>query len=249
MDPIEFEVEVRLWRRQRLEIATLLYWTGFALLGTYAATILALFWPVLFYLSAWQLRLSATLREGAFLPLLGATLVVLAGFMKPSVVMFVRSMRRVRALSIWAAFGFVLLIPLQTYAGANQLRSAGEDANRRLQQLSQASKAIESSTTELALRQAILQLPGISAPQLPERFAQEVPQVRARLSDVLRPQIKAAEKKVKSELSKSWQNWLLKAIREALVAGFFAVGFAGIGQSAPQRPTLLMRISSLSQFR
>jgi hypothetical protein len=210
---------------------------------------LAFAWPVQLLRPAWQLRLIESLREGAFLPLLGAMVIVLAGLLQPSNEDLLRPVRRVRALALWAAIGFALLIPLQTYAGVSQLRSAAADASRRLDALSQATKAIENARTETALRQAILQVPGISAPQLPERFNQTVPQVRARLSAALRPRIKAAENSIQEELSKRWQSWLRKAIRDALVAGFFAVGFAGIGQTAPQSPTLLMRLSSLFRRR
>ena len=249
MDPILLEEEGTHRWHEFWEVATLLYWGGFALLGTYIASVLALAWPVQLLRPAWQLRLIDTLREGAFLPLLGAMVIVLAGLLQPSNDDLLLPVRRVRALAVWAAIGFALLIPLQTYAGASQLRNAAADANRRLDVLGQATKAIENASTETALRQAILQVPGISAPQLPERFNQTVPQVRARLSAALRPRIKAAENSIQDELAKRWQSWMLKAIRDALVAGFFAVGFAGIGQTAPQRPTLLMRLSSLFRRR
>jgi len=248
-DPILLEEEGTRRRRELWDVATLLFWGGFALLGVYISTILALAWPVQLLLPAWQLRLIESLREGAFLPLLGAMAIVLAGLLQPTNEDLLRPVRRVRALAVWAAIGFALLIPLQTYAGVKQLRNAAADANRRLYVLSQATKAIENASTETALRQAILQVPGISAPQLPERFNQTVPQVRARLSSALRPRIKASENAIQEELSKRWQNWLRKAIRDALVAGFFAVGFAGIGQAAPQRPTLLKRLSSLFRRR
>lgn len=245
MDPIKLEEDRSHRRREIWEVATLLYWGGFALLGVFIATILTLLWPVQLLQAAWQLRLTEGLRGGAFLPLLGAMVIVLAGLLQPSNEDLLRPVRRVRALAIWASIGFVLLIPLQTYAGVQQLRSAAADANRRLGVLSQATKAIENADSETALREAILQLPGSPARQLPARFNQPVPQVRAQLSAALRPRIKAAETAIQDELSKRWQSWLLKAIRDALVAGFFAVGFAGIGQTAPQRSTLLMRFASL----
>jgi hypothetical protein len=140
------------------------------------------------------------------------------------------------------------LIPLQTYAGVSQLRSAAADASRRLDALSQATKAIENARTETALRQALRQVPGVPL-RLPEPLGEPVPKVRSQLSAALRPRIKAAENSIQEELSKRWQSWLRKAIRDALVAGFFAVGFAGIGQTAPQSPTLLMRLSSLFRRR
>lgn len=84
MDPIKLEEEGTRRRRELWEVATLLYWGGFALLGAYIATILALAWPVHLLLPAWQLRLIESLREGAFLPLLGAMVIALAGLLQPT---------------------------------------------------------------------------------------------------------------------------------------------------------------------
>jgi hypothetical protein len=248
MDPIQLEEEGTRRRRELWEVATLLYWGGFALLGTYIASVLALAWPVQLLRPAWQLRIIDTLREGAFLPLLGAMVIVLAGLLQPSDDALVLPVRRVRALAVWASIGFALLIPLQTFAGVNQLRNAGAEANRRVAALGQATKVIENARTETALRQALRQVPGVTL-RLPEPLGEPVPKVRSQLSAALRPRIKAAETAIQDELAKRWQSWMLKAIRDALVAGFFAVGFAGIGQSAPQRPTLLMRLSSLFRRR
>lgn len=248
MDPIQLEEEGTRRQRELWEVATLLYWGGFALLGAYLTTVLASAWPVQLLVPAWQLRLIENLREGAFLPLLGAMVIVLAGLLQPSNDDLLLPVRRVRALAVWAAIGFALLIPLQTYAGFKQLRSAGAEANRRVAALGQATKAIENARTETALRQALRQVPGVTL-RLPDPLGEPVPKVRSQLSAALRPRIKAAETAIQDQLSKRWQSWLLKAIRDALVAGFFAVGFAGIGQTAPQSPTLLMRLSSLFQRR
>jgi hypothetical protein len=226
------------------DIAAALYWAGFALFGAYITNLLLVAWPLALLQPAWQERLARGLVEGAIYPLVGACLVLLAGLLDPKHDALARRVRRVRALAMGAALGFALLIPLQTLAGVRLLRAAAADGQQRLQQVRRATEAMEKSTTASELRSAILQIPGIEAPQLPATFNRPVPELRARLVERLRPQIKAVENRLEEELAQRWQNWLLKALRDALMAGFFAVGFAAIGRSAPRRPTLLWSLTN-----
>lgn len=61
------------------------------------------------------------------------------------------------------AIGYLLLIPVQIYAGVKLLRSEQQDAAQLLSQASRAVKAIEASTTEAELRRAFEQIPGAKA--------------------------------------------------------------------------------------
>lgn len=227
------------------DIASVLYWAGFALFGVYVTNQLLLAWPVALLQPAWQERVARSLVEGAIFPLVGSCLVLLAGLLDPQRKVLARRVRRVRALAMGAAIGFALLIPLQTLAGVRLLRAAASDGQQRLAQVRRATEAMEKSTTAEELRSAILQIPGIEAPQLPATFNRPVPELRARLVERLRPRIKAVENRLEEELAQRWQNWMLKALRDALLAGFFAVGFAAIASSSPRSPSLLWRLTHL----
>lgn len=224
-------------------IATALYWAGFALFGAYITNMLLVAWPVALLQPAWQERIGRALVEGAIYPLVGSCLMLVAGLIYPNHEALARRIRRVRALAMGAAIGFALLIPLQTLAGVRLLRAAAAEGQQRLQQVRRATEAMEKSATASELRAAILQIPGIQAPQLPATFNRPVPELRARLVERLRPQIKAVENRLEEELANRWQSWFLKALRDALMAGFFAVGFAAIGRSSPRRPTLLWSLT------
>jgi hypothetical protein len=250
MDPFRLMEDPDDRRARNLrEVATVLFWGGFALLGVFISTVLAASWPVQLVQPAWQEKIITSLREGAFLPLLGSGAILVAGLFHPDDPNLQKAVRRVRTLAIWAAIGFALMIPLQTYAGVKQILSSAAEANGKLQLVRRATKEIENARTETDLRRAILQIPGISGQQLPESLGQPVPQLRSRLIAALQPRIKASETNLETQLSNLWQNWMLKAFRDALLAGFYAVGFSAIGQSASQRYTLLQRVSFLFNRR
>jgi hypothetical protein len=170
--------------------------------------------------------------------LMGAVLLVLAQLLNPKEVALEQRVRLVRRLASWAAIGFVLLIPLQAYSGVTLLRERTRRESRELDQIEQATKAIEAATTESDLRIAIGRFPG-SPPNLPARFNQPFGELRDRLADQLRPRLKEAEDRLAEARRNRWQAWLKKWLRDGVYSLFLALGFAAIGQAGPDRPTLL----------
>ncbi len=211
--------------------------------GVYLTTALASAWPVALLQPAWQERLGRSLINGAVFPLVGACLVVLASVLQPASDTLARRMRRVRRLACGAAIGFVLLIPLLTVTGVQQLNRSAIEGRQRLEQVRRATVKLQQAGTAAELREALLQIPGIEPPQLPASFNQPVPELRARLLERLEPRLNALETRLQSELSELWQRWLLRLLRDALSAGFLAVSFAAIGRPGSHGPSLLGRLS------
>jgi hypothetical protein len=166
----------------------------------------------------------------------------LAQYLNRDSVSLERLLQRIRALAVWASLGFVLLIPLQAAAGMRQLRSGEAQVRQRLQQVSKATDAIEKASTAAELRAAILQVPGIQAPQLPATFPQPIDQVRSRLLERLRPRLKAVETRLQNQMRQAWQQWVKDTARDSLMAGFLAIGFAALGRPSASKPPLLWSV-------
>lgn len=220
------------------DAASVLQWTGISLLGIFLTLLIFSAWPVALLQPAWLHRVSDNVQNLAINALMGAVLLVLAQLLNPRHVALERRVRLVRRLASWATIGFLLLIPLQAFTGVRLLGERSEQENRELARIEQATKAIETATTEAELRTAIGRFPGGSQ-NLPARLNQPFEELRDRLADQLRPRLKQAEARLAEARAGRWQAWLKKWLRDGVYSLFLALGFAAIGQAGPDRPTLL----------
>ncbi len=98
-----------------------MHWVGVAMLGFFLVSVGFQAWPVALIQPAWMQKMTTALIGGGVTPLMGALLLAAAHVVDPEAEHLARRARLVRRLASWVAIGYVLLIPVQLYAGVQQL--------------------------------------------------------------------------------------------------------------------------------
>ncbi|MFM7264150.1 MAG: hypothetical protein ACKOZW_00835 [Cyanobium sp.] len=186
----------------------------------------------------WQLQLGDSLRGTASVPLVATALLLFAQRLDPEAEAIERRVTLVRRLCLAVALGFLLLIPLQISAGTSQMAQASSGESRQLREIQRTSLAIEQAQTPDALNQAIAQLPGLPS-NFSGTFTRPIAEVRTILLNQIRPQIRTLETRITQARSDRMQAALRLFIFDGITALGYAIGFAAIGRSADDMPTLL----------
>jgi len=242
-----------------LELSLVLQQIGYGLIGLFLAFLFKLVLPVALLQSAWQLQLANALRSTALFPLLGAVLLLLAQLLRSQSRSLADQVLWVRRLAFMAALGFLLLIPLQTYAGLKLLGAGNSGELRALRQVKAVAEEIRLANSEASMKLAISHLPGAPA-QIQGTFTKPIDQVRAVVLEQLQPQIQRADSRLAELRKLRLKGGLLGWITDGLAALALAVCFAAIGQLQEEGSSLLLhllnlpdlirfRLSELSQAR
>jgi len=223
--------------RSLQDLADPLKWIGIALLGTYVVTVVAAALPVKLLDPAWINRVCGSLRGGVSFPLEAMALFLIGAFLQrsgkePSYV------SDLRWLSRWAALGFLLMIPLQSWAGMKLIDSATEVQKSRLEPAESALKAVYAATNGDQLLEAIRSIPG-APPNIGGRLEEPVAKVRERLISEIEPQVRQQKQQLKEVIGSIRRDSLIALVKDGVVALVSALAFAAIGRSKPYRPTLL----------
>lgn len=213
------------------------YGVALALLGIYAVTVLAAALPLQLLQPSWIERICGSLRGGVSFPLIALVLLLVADLDTVSPVES-RQLTLIRRWASFAALGFVLMIPLQTWAGIAVVQQFTANEKSELLPYTRALAAIRIADSEEALIRALASIPGTPA-NIGGRLKEPLPQVRRQLLSQIEPQLNARQLQFKALQSERLQQGLLRWIKDAFVALFAAAGFAAAGRRAPDRPTLL----------
>lgn len=220
------------------EAAFVLQWLAVALLLAYLISVLAAIYPFALLDPAWQQAFCDNVRGGASFPAVACGLFVVALQFDPLVQPLQGQLVTLRRLALVASIGFLLLIPLQAHAGFALLQQAKEQDLGAVRELAVVIQNLRNATSEPGLRQAIAGLPG--APRLEgRRFNAPFESVRDSLVRQLEPQMREAEARVRRQAKSRLPATVYRTIREAVMAGAFALGFAAFGQPGLGQPTLL----------
>jgi hypothetical protein len=224
------------------EVCFALYWAGFALLGIYAITVLAAAWPLRLLDPAWIERVCGSLRGGVSFPIIALVLILLGAYLdNPQ--SSSTYLPRLSWLSFWVALGFVLMVPLQTWASVSLLVRLGDLEQAQIGVYSRGLERIRLATTEAQLAGAISSIPG--APVItPGSLTVPLPQARQMLIQQIEPQLRLRSNQLKEEAERRWKGAMPRLFKDALVAIFSALSFAAIGRNTPDGPALLERILS-----
>ena len=226
--------------RSSQDLGEALKWIGFALLGTYVVTVVAAALPVKLLDPAWINRVCGSLRGGASFPLESVALFLIGGFLdcsgkEPPLI------TRVRRLARWAALGFLLLIPLQSWAGLKLIDTAIEAQKARLAPADNALSAVYAATNADQLVEAIRRIPG-APPNISGRFEEPLPKVRERLISEIGPQVRQQKEQLKAVIGTIRRDSLIALVKDGVVALLSALAFAAVGRSKPYRSTLLQKL-------
>ncbi len=212
-----------------------------ALFVVFVAVVIASSLPPRLLDPTWQLRFTASLINNGTIAVLGLVLMWLASILLPASGRLRARRDQISALAAAAAIGYLLLIPVQTYAVWQGVNTANLGQSRQLRtatdRLVQLRKAVKeaSSTADLQSR-----LQALRGPTLP-------PADLARSIEVVRPQILAgldsAETTVRQRLAglppdRIWQ--LAQETVRVLVSSLaYAFAFAA-GAYLPGKPLSLL---------
>ncbi len=206
------------------EIGVILSRISIALFIVFVAVIIASALPPRLLNPTWQLRFVSSLVNNGTIAVVGYVLLWLSTLLNPGDGRLRARRDQFAAFAAAAAIGYLLLIPLQTYAawnGVNTVDSARSTqlkrANTRIQQLRQATKQA-GSTAELQSRLRTLNGPTLSAPDL------------AKPIDVLRPQIltglETAESRLRQQLGGLPPDRIWQLVQESIRVSVSALAFS-----------------------
>lgn len=212
-----------------------------ALFVVFAAVVISSALPPRLLDAAWQLRVIGALVNNGTIAVLGMVLMWLAGVLHPGSGRLRARRDRISSLAALAALGYLLLIPLQTYAVWKGLNDAGRGQSLQLKtaidRITVIRQAVRQagSTAELQARLKVLQ-----GPALPQAEA-------GRPIEAIRPQILAgletAENTVRQRLGglpvdRLWQL-VQESVRVVVSSLAYAAAFASAGY-LPGKPLSLM---------
>jgi hypothetical protein len=226
--------------RRIQDLADPLKWIGLALLGTYVATVIAAALPIKLLDPIWINRICGSLRGGVSFPLEGMALIMIGAYLQrtgkepPMVTYF-------RRLCSLVALGFVLMIPLQSWAGQKLTDLAVQNQQARIEPAQKALKAVYAATNAEELLNAIRIIPG-APPNISGRFEEPVPKVRERLIGEIEPQVRQQKEQLKQVTGEIRRDSFINLIKDGFVALFSALAFAAIGRSKPYKPTFLQSL-------
>jgi hypothetical protein len=231
--------------RRIQDLADPLKWIGIGLLGTYVVTVVAATLPVKLLDPVWINRICGSIRGGVSFPLEAMALIMLGAYLQrtgkepPMVTDF-------RRLCSWVALGFVLMIPLQSWAGQKLTDLAVQNQQARIEPAQRALKAVYAASNAEELLNAIRIIPG-APPNISGRFEEPVPKIRERLISEIEPQVDQQKEQLNQVTGEIRRDSFINLIKDGFVALFSALAFAAIGRSKPYKPTLLQSLFGSSR--
>lgn len=241
MGPAATWISVEKARISSNQVADSLQWAAYALILVFLAQVIAALFPIALLQPQWMVRFSAALRGTASLPMLALALVLVANMIDGGVLPSSRQIQKMRRIASIASLGFLLLIPLQSYATVRTINSQVQERQDQLNKVIAAANQIQKASTEQELRLALQAIPG--GEELSRRpLGADVQTVKTALLQRLRPSVKRFETQLKEVKSKALENIITPLIRDGLISLAYALGFAGLGFSSAGKPNLLRRI-------
>ncbi|MFN9058358.1 MAG: HpsJ family protein [Cyanobacteriota bacterium] len=223
------------------QVADAIQWIAYSLILVFLAQVITSLFPLALLQPQWMVRVSTALRGTASLPLLALGLFMLAGLIDEEVLPSGRQLKLMRQIATYAAIGFLLLVPLQSYGLVRSINNQVQESQAQLNKLAAAANQIQQATTEQQLRQAIREIPG--GEQIANRpLGADLQTIKTGLLGRLRPTVKRLENQLKDNQNQALQNTVGPLVRDGLISLAYALGFAGIGGSSQAKPTLLRRL-------
>jgi len=222
-------------------MADSLQWLAFGLILVFLAQVITALFPIALLQPEWIVRVSDTIRGTASLPVMALAMIMLANMIGRKVMPSYQYLNLFRRIASFAAIGFLLLIPLQTYGTVVGIRRQLQQGQTQLGSLVSAANMVQKASNETQLRDAIRAVPG--AEELASRpLGADVQTIKKALLDRLSESTNRLKRQLDDAQSKALQSTILPLIRDAVISLGYAIGFAGMGYSKTGRPTPLRRI-------
>jgi len=196
-------------------MADSLQWLAYALFLVFLAQVVASLFPIALLQPQWMVQVSSSIRGTASLPLMATAMLMFANMIDGEVLPSSDQIRLIRRIATFAAIGFLLLIPLQSYGTVGVIRSQVQEGQGQLKRLADAANLVQAAANEQQLREAIRAIPG--GEQLANRpLGADVQTIKTGLLARLRPSVKRLENQLKENQSKALQNTIGPLVRDGV---------------------------------
>ncbi|MBW4529543.1 MAG: HpsJ family protein [Aphanothece saxicola GSE-SYN-MK-01-06B] len=219
-------------------LARLLGALSIVLLVVFLAAVLTTALPPRLLDPQWQLQLIAVLVNSASLALIGCLVLPLAVWVDPDNQRLRARRNACRRWALAAAIGFLLLIPLQGYAG---WRAYSTITGSRQQQISQSTQrlddlrqAIRSATSHQELQASVQKLFGPNAGLSPAELGTPMSELRNMLLARAEQASRQLMQQVEAQAAIKPDQLLKETLRIAISALAYAVGFAFLAGVLPR---------------
>ncbi|MDM7954172.1 MAG: hypothetical protein QUV07_13290 [Cyanobium sp. CZS 25K] len=199
--------------------------------------------PVRLLDPAWQLQLAAAFTSAGFFLLIGTLLVCTADAFPVASETLNKQVKVLRKLCTWLAILYLVLIPVQLYAGVRVLQQKSSEDGRPLAQWQKLKRQIEATTNEQELRTL---LGNLKQPiTLPVKLDAPFATVRQAIVDQADSRFNALAYEVEQARSKRVQGFIGEATNNCLRSLLFAAGFAAFARPKPGALSLLEHVLEL----
>lgn len=224
-----------------------------ALFVIYGVRVVATAIPLRPLETLWQLSVSSVLISAAAIPLLGLGLLHLAAYLDPANAALEKRRDALARWAILAVLGFLLLIPLQTYASWSTVATA---RTRLTSQLSIANRNFavvrEAINAATSLEDLKTRLQSLESPELGIRFEnlglplpETQRQMLIRLNEI-EEQVKA---RIKAPPPEAIENVATNALRVTATSIVYALAFAIAAQRRGREVPLLVEMLTIWSLR
>lgn len=189
---------------------------------------------------AWQLQISSAFTSAGFFLLIGTLLVCSAEAFPVASAPLNDRVRLLRKLCTWMAVLYLVLIPVQLYAGVRVLRQKSSEEGNAQAFWQKFKRQLEATSNEQELRTALGKLP--QPINLPPKLDQPFADFKDTIINQSDSRFKALAYEAEQARLKRLQDFIGEAANNCLHALLFAAGFAALAQAKPGAPTLLEQV-------
>jgi hypothetical protein len=198
------------------------------LIGIYIVSFIAAWIPPNINDPRWPTLILDSLLDRAFLPLIGAALILLANHMDRRSAIISKHRKWVQKFAPLAALGFLLIIPLQGLASYNVSIAANREATQKATNLTRAMTKIRAAQDEVAL------LAGISEAGIqnfpPGKPLEPIATVKEQILSQLSTEVSRLQYQSPKNSNNLMQGLILKWLRDGAMACLYGFGFRSLGK-------------------
>ena len=210
--------------------ATALDRAALVLIGIYIVSFIAAWIPSNINDPKWPTLILDSLLDRAFLPLIGAALILLANQMDRRSAIISKHRKWVQKFAPLAALGFFLLIPLQGLASYNVLIAANREAKQKTTNLTRAITKIRAAQNEAAL------LAGISEAGIqnfpPGKSLVPTATDKEQILSQLSTEVSRLQYQSPKNSNNLMQGLIVKWLRDGAMACLYGFGFRSLGNKS-----------------
>ena len=185
----------------------------------------------------WQLQFSVAITTAGFYLLIGTLLLCTADAFPVASEPLNKQVMWLRKLCTWVAILYLVLIPVQLYAGVRVLQQkASQDANTKATWL-KLKRQLEATSNEQELRTLLAKLP--QPINLPAKLDQPFLGYRNAIINQSDARFNALAYQAEQDRAKRLQSFISEATNNCLRSLLYAAGFAAFAQAKSGAPTLL----------